>query len=125
MSKEVLVVDDDEATRRLVGHRLDSAGYTVRFCEDGREARELLAEGFEPSLIVLDIMMPRLSGKQLLRMIRGDEFPVDAEIPILMLTSRGREEDVVEGFESGADDYITKPFRAPELMARVDKFEVG
>lgn len=122
MSNEILVVDDDESIRRLVRHRLESSGYTVRVCEDGREAADLLESGFEPSLAVLDIMMPRLDGKRLLRMVRNDEFPVDKDVPIIMLTSRGREEDVLEGFESDADDYVTKPFRVAELMARVDTF---
>lgn len=121
MSDEILVVDDDEPTRRLVSHRLKSAGYTVRVCADGQEAAELLEEGFEPALAVVDIMMPRLDGKRLLRMVRNGEFPVSEELPIVMLTSRGREEHILEGFESGADDYVTKPFRAAELVARVDE----
>jgi Response regulators consisting of a CheY-like receiver domain and a winged-helix DNA-binding domain len=125
MSKDILVVDDDESIRRMLRQRLDIAGYTVRVCEDGREAADLLASGYEPLLAIVDIMMPRLDGKRLLRMIRSDEFPVDADVPIIMLTSRGREEDVMEGFESGADDYVVKPFRAAELIARVDKFGIG
>lgn len=124
MTGDVLIVDDDESIRRLLRQRLDIAGYTVRVCEDGREAADLLASGFEPSLAIVDIMMPRLDGKRLLRMIRSDEFPVDADVPVIMLTSRGREDDVLEGFESGADDYVTKPFRAAELMARVDTFGI-
>lgn len=125
MGKCVLVVDDEEATRRLIRHRLESDGYTIRVCEDGREAADLLETGFEPSLAVFDIMMPRLDGTRLLRMIRDDEFPVDPELPVLMLTSKGREEHVLEGFESGADDYVTKPFRATELMARVETLGSG
>lgn len=118
---KILVVDDDEPIRELVEHRLGADGYAVRVCEDGREAADLLESGFDPDLIVLDVMMPRLDGKRLLRMVRNDEFPVDASTPIVMLTSRGREEHVLEGFESGADDYVTKPFRAAELIARVRK----
>ncbi len=121
MTDDVLVVDDDEPIRLLVSHRLRSADYSVRVCEDGREAANLLETGFEPRLIVLDVMMPRLDGTRLLRMIRNGEFAVDADLPVIMLTSRGREEHVLEGFESGADDYVTKPFRAAELMARVRK----
>lgn len=117
----MLVVDDDEPIRRLVRHRLESAGYEVRVCEDGQEAATLLENGFEPALAVLDVMMPRLDGTRLLRMIRADEFPVDPDLSVVMLTSRGREEHVVEGFESGADDYVTKPFRAAELLARVEE----
>lgn len=121
MGNEILVVDDDDPIRRLVRHRLESAGYTVRVCEDGREAADLLEDGFEPALGIFDIMMPRLDGTRLLRMVRSGDFPVDEEMPIIMLTSRGREDHVLEGFESGADDYITKPFRASEVMARVKK----
>lgn len=121
MTDDVLVVDDDEPIRLLVSHRLESAGYTVRVCEDGREAADLLGEGFEPSLGIFDIMMPRLDGTRLLRMVRNGEFAVSSDLPIIMLTSRGREEHVLEGFESGADDYVTKPFRAAELLARVEK----
>lgn len=125
MSVEVLVVDDDKPIRLMVGHRLRNAGYSVRICEDGQEAADLLEEGYEPTLVVLDVMMPRLDGKRLLRMIRNGEFPVESDLPVVMLTSRGREDDVLEGFESGADDYVTKPFRAAELIARVKKCAKG
>ncbi len=121
MGEELLVVDDDEPIRRLVRHRLESAGHEVRVCEDGQEAATVLEEGFEPALVVLDVMMPRLDGTRLLRMIRANEFPVTPDLPVVMLTSRGREEHVVEGFESGADDYVTKPFRTAELLARVEE----
>lgn len=116
---DVLVVDDDEPIRRLLDHRLRSAGYTVHICEDGREAADLFEEGFEPTVAIFDVMMPRLDGTRLLRMVRNGEFPVDADLPVIMLTSRGREDDVLEGLESGADDYVTKPFRAAELLARL------
>lgn len=121
MPGQILAADDDEPIRLLVKHRLQSAGYTVKSCEDGREAADLLEDGFEPDLAILDIMMPRLDGTRLLRMIRNGEFPVDEDLPVIMLTSRGREEHVLKGFESGADDYVSKPFRAAELLARVKK----
>lgn len=122
MAAEILVVDDDESIRRLLSHRLESAGYTVRLCEDGQEAADLLEDGYRPKMAILDVMMPRLDGTRLLRMVRNGQFPVDEDIPILFLTSRGREEHVLEGFDSGADDYITKPFRASELLARVRRY---
>jgi DNA-binding response OmpR family regulator len=121
MPGQILAADDDEPIRLLVRHRLQTAGYDVSTCEDGREAADLLEGGFEPDLAIFDIMMPRLDGTRLLRMVRGGEFPVDKDLPVIMLTSRGREEHVLEGFESGADDYVTKPFRAAELMARVKR----
>lgn len=116
---DVLVVDDDEPIRQLLDHRLQSAGYNVHICEDGKEAADLLEGGFEPTVAIFDVMMPRLDGTRLLRMVRNGEFPVDAALPVIMLTSRGREDDVLEGLESGADDYVTKPFRAAELLARL------
>lgn len=119
MADTVLVVDDDETIRRVVSHRLESDGYVVRTCEDGREAADLLDGGYEPELAVLDVMMPRLNGKRLARMIRNGELAVRTDLPIVMLTSRGREEHVVEGFEAGVDDYVTKPFRSTELLARI------
>lgn len=122
MTDGILVVDDDETIRRLVTHKLEAAGYAVRACEDGREAADLLDGEYEPRLIVLDVMMPRLDGTRLLRMIRGGELPVGTDTPVVMLTSRGREEHVLEGFDSGADDYVTKPFRAAELLARVRRY---
>jgi len=123
MEDAILVVDDDEAIRRLLRHRLENEGYAVRVCEDGREAANLLETGFEPSMAIFDIMMPRLDGTRLLRMIRNSEFPVDPELPVIMLTSKGREEHVLDGFESGADDYVVKPFRATELIARVETLD--
>lgn len=120
MAGEILIIDDDEPIRRLVGHRIESAGHTVRISENGKEAAALLEEEFEPKLVVLDVMMPRLDGKRLLRMIRNGAFPVDANVPVVLLTSRDREGNVVEGFDSGADDYVTKPFRSAELLARVE-----
>lgn len=117
----VLVVDDDETIRQLVTHRLEAAGYEVRACEDGREAADLLDADYEPDLIVLDVMMPRLNGTRLARMVRNGELSVRPDLPIVMLTSRGREEHVLEGFEAGVDDYISKPFRSSELLARIKR----
>ncbi len=125
MTGNVLVVDDDETIRRLVDHRLSAAGYDVCVCEDGREAADLLDSGYEPDLAVLDVMMPRLDGTRLVRMIRGGELAVRSDLPIVMLTSRGREEHVLEGFESGVDDYVTKPFRSTELLARIRRHVDG
>jgi DNA-binding response OmpR family regulator len=121
MVKSILVVDDDETIRQIVNHRLNAEGYDVRICEDGREAADLLDGEYEPDLAVLDVMMPRLNGTRFARMIRNGELPVQTDLPIIMLTSRGREEHVLEGFEAGVDDYVTKPFRSSELLARIQK----
>lgn len=125
MTGDVLVVDDDETIRRLVSHRLEAAGHHVRSCVDGREAADILLDGYEPDLVVLDVMMPRLDGTRLARMIRGGELGVRTDLPIVMLTSRGREEHVLEGFEAGVDDYVTKPFRSEELLARTRRYLDG
>jgi len=121
MTGDVLAVDDDETIRQLVRHQLDAAGYEVRVCEDGREAADLLDSGYEPDIAVMDVMMPRLDGTKLARMIRSGNLGVRPDLPIVMLTSRGREEHVLEGFESGVDDYVTKPFRSAELLARIKR----
>jgi DNA-binding response OmpR family regulator len=117
----ILVVDDDETIRELVTHRLEASGNEVRACEEGREAADLLDGEYEPDLIVLDVMMPRLNGTRLARMVRNGELAVRSDLPIVMLTSRGREEHVLEGFEAGVDDYISKPFRSSELLARIKR----
>ncbi|WP_257299653.1 response regulator transcription factor [Haloarchaeobius sp. FL176] len=119
MAVDVLVVDDDETLQQLVKHQLGAAGYEVRVCEDGRAAADVLDGGYEPDIAVMDVMMPRLDGMRLARMIRGGELAVRADLPIVMLTSRGREEHVLEGFDADVDDYVTKPFRSEELLARI------
>ena len=106
----------------MLTHRLEGAGYTVRACEDGRAAADLFQTDYEPSLAIFDVMMPRLDGTRLLRMVRNGELSVRPDLPVIMLTSRGKEEHVLEGFDSGADDYVTKPFRAQELLARVRRY---
>lgn len=121
MVAEILIVDDDEPLQRVLTHRLESDGYEVTVCADGKEAVETLESGLEPDLVVLDVMMPRLDGKRLLRMIRNDGLPVSPSLPVIMLTSKSREEDILEAFESGADDFITKPFSIPELTVRVEQ----
>lgn len=120
-NSELLVVDDNEQIRLVVRQQLAEAGYTVTACADGQKAVDALEDGCEPQLAVLDVMMPRLDGKRLLRMIRNGELPVDDQLPVVMLTSRGREEDILDGFDSGANDYMTKPFQTPELLARIQR----
>ncbi len=119
---ELLIADDDETIRSLLQHKLSAEGYQLHICEDGGEAQDKLNEpDFEPDLVMLDVMMPRVEGTQLLREIRRGNLAVRSDIPIVMLTSRGREEDVLEGLESGADEYITKPFSPDELLMRINQ----
>jgi two-component system response regulator MtrA len=113
----VLAADDDEDILALVAFRLERSGYTVIQARDGQEALELaLAE--KPDLAVLDVMMPGVSGLDAIKQIRSD--PDLADLPVILLTARAQESDVETGFDSGADDYITKPFSPRELASRVE-----
>ncbi|MFB6350764.1 MAG: response regulator transcription factor [Bradymonadaceae bacterium] len=124
MARRAVVADDDETIRSILRHKLSADGFEPEVCRDGKEAKEVLDArdpDLDPDLAILDVMMPRLNGIQLLRMIRRNELVVDPELPVVMLTSRGREADVLDGLESGADEYMTKPFSPAELLARVNK----
>jgi DNA-binding response OmpR family regulator len=126
MSGQLVVADDDETIRSILRHKLRSEGFDLRVCEDGEEARDALDDpDANPDVVILDIMMPRVQGSQVLRMIRRGELAVDPAVPVLMLTSRGREDDVLEGLDSGADGYMTKPFSPAELLARIEKLLEG
>lgn len=112
MSK-ILVVDDEKALRDVLEDILKSNGYTVALAKDGQEAVEMIEhETFD--LILLDVMMPNMDGWSVLREIRQK-----GTVPVIMLTARNLENDEVFGFELGADEYITKPFRKSILLARV------
>jgi two-component system KDP operon response regulator KdpE len=109
----ILVVDDEPETLKYVSMNLRARGYDVRTAEDGRSA---LIE-FESSivdLVILDIMMPDIDGFQVCRAVRRS-----SEVPIIMLSARGQEKDIVRALDLGADDYLTKPFGVEELLARV------
>jgi len=110
----VLIVEDDTSLARGLAHNLEYEGYRVLSAGDAESALALLPEQ-EVDLIVLDVMLPRMSGLDLCRALRADQ----ARTPIVMLTARGEEADRVLGLELGADDYVTKPFSVPELLARI------
>ena len=112
----VLVADDEEDIRSLVSVRLKRAGYDVITAADGEEALLLVAARL-PDLVVLDMMMPKATGLEVARNMR--EQPATKDIPIILLTARAQEADVVSGFEAGADDYMKKPFSPQDLQARV------
>jgi DNA-binding response OmpR family regulator len=116
MGKTILVVDDDPATLKLVGVILDQEGYDVVPARSGEEGLER-ARLQHPDLILLDVMMPGLDGYEVVQRLRTD--PATARVPILMLTAKSDLEDQITGFEVGADDYLTKPFRRHELTERV------
>ncbi len=115
----ILVADDDRVVRRIVVAKLYGLGYEVTEVEDGREALDLLEDGEIPDLLITDSNMPRMSGLQLVRAIRDSKSTDLVKLPIVMLTARQSERDVIEGLETGLDDYVIKPFSPDELAARV------
>jgi DNA-binding response OmpR family regulator len=112
----ILVADDDQDIRALVAFRLERAGYEVVQASDGEEAVRLAFERV-PDLAVLDVMMPKLTGLEVTRRLRDAEET--RRVPVILLTARAQEADVVAGFEAGADDYLRKPFSPQELRSRV------
>lgn len=115
MRRRVLLVEDEPGLRRTLKDLLVSSGYSVQTSGDGAEAQSL-AESEPFDLIVLDVMLPSRSGFDVARNLRKNGM----QTPILMLTARTELNNKVQGFKSGADDYVTKPFEAPELLARVE-----
>lgn len=116
MVARILVVEDEEALQALLHYNLTRAGFEVRVASDGDEAVLALKED-PPDLVLLDWMLPRLSGLEICRRIR--HRPDLRDLPVILLTARGEEEDRVRGLETGADDYVSKPFSIPELIARI------
>ena len=114
--KSILVVEDERAIREMVVFTLKRAGFAVREAEDANAARHAMADR-RPDLVLLDWMLPDLSGLELARSLRRED--ATRELPIIMLTARAAEDDKVLGLESGADDYLTKPFSSRELVARI------
>ena len=100
----MLVVDDDRVVRRIVVTKLHGLGYEVMDAEDGREALDLLDEGEVPDLLITDSSMPRMDGRQLVREIRNRSEPALSLLPVIMLTARQSERDIIEGLETGVDD---------------------
>ena len=116
MQKHILIVDDEPAIRDMVAFALRKGEYEPIHAGDAREAQNAIADRV-PDLILLDWMLPGTSGLELARRWRKDELTRD--VPIIMLTARGEENDRVSGLESGVDDYVVKPFSARELLARI------
>jgi two-component system phosphate regulon response regulator PhoB len=116
MNPRILIVEDEEALTLLLRYNLEAAGYDVDTVARGDEADLRLKEA-SPDLIILDWMLPGLSGIEICRRLRAR--PDTKTLPIIMLTARGEESERVRGLSTGADDYIVKPFSVPELIARV------
>ena len=116
--KRVLICDDDPLLLDLVRHRLKSRGYEVEVAEDGGEALSMIEQA-PPDAVVLDAMMPVLDGYELLRRLRAEEQT--AAIPVIMLTARRQEQDVLSALQLGANDYMVKPFIPEELVVRLGR----
>lgn len=116
MPKKILVVDDEKSVCTLIDSALSSAGYEVFTAYSGEKALKKLRE-ISPDLIVLDIMMPKMSGFEVCKKIRKD--PLYQKTPILMLTVKDSKDDKTEGFDSGANEYIVKPFNVKALVSRI------
>ncbi|GAB4355766.1 MAG: phosphate regulon transcriptional regulator PhoB [Immundisolibacter sp.] len=116
MSIRILIVEDEPAICEMVTYALSEQGFECHVALDTRQARTQVADG-NPDLIVLDWMLPGQSGIEFARELKRD--PGTRDIPIIMLTARTQETDVVTGLDAGADDYITKPFSPRELLARI------
>ncbi len=112
----VMVIEDEEAIAMMLTYNLEKEGFKVEVVSNGLNAVKEV-ERLKPSVILLDWMLPEISGVEICRIIRSK--PEIKNIPIIMLTAKSQEEDKVKGLSSGADDYVTKPFSIPELMARV------
>ncbi len=114
MNETILVVEDDRSIAKGLAQNLQFEGFSVFQAADGERGLEL-AVNKQPDLVLLDVMMPKMNGFEVLRELRRREI----EIPVIMLTAKGEELDKVRGLEMGADDYVTKPFGLPELLARI------
>ena len=113
VNERVLVVDDDRSLAEMLGIVLRSVGFEPVFCGDGSRALGAFRET-RPSLVLLDVMLPGRDGVEVAELIRAE-----SDVPIVMLTAKGDTTDVVRGLEAGADDYIVKPFKPKELVARI------
>lgn len=116
MESSVLVVEDEEAIVTMLAYNLEREGFKVYSTDDGEEALVMVKEK-RPDVIVLDWMLPSMSGIEICRRLRADDNTKN--IPVIMLSARGEEDDRIRGLDSGADDYITKPFSPSELVARI------
>ena len=116
MNTRLLLIEDDPAITELIRYNVEKVGFRLEAVEDGEDGL-MLAETTSPDLVLLDWMLPNLSGIEICRRLRSN--PETQNIPIIMLTARGEETDRVRGLDTGADDYVTKPFSPKELISRI------
>ncbi len=115
--RDVLVIEDDPVVSRLVEHLLIRRGFVVHVATDGLQAQTLLKTLPRPAVVVMDVMLPYVSGFELISEIR--QAPGWDGVPVIMLTSKSQERDVLRAFDAGVNDYVVKPFRPEEFVARV------
>jgi DNA-binding response OmpR family regulator len=114
LSRQILVIEDDHKTTELIRLYLEREGYRVWIAQDGRTGLGLIRQS-QPDLVVLDLMLPKVDGLNICRTVRREAY----HVPIIMLTAKSTEDDILRGLDLGADDYMTKPFSPRELVARV------
>ena len=118
--EQVLIIEDDEHIGGLLKFLLERHGFETLMATDGRAAANAIARIDPPRLVLLDVMLPYHDGFELMQMIRRQ--PGWAEVPVIMLTAKNMERDIVRAFDAGANDYIVKPFQPTELLARLKRF---
>ena len=118
--RTIMIVEDDGIVSTMLKHLLERRGYRTRIAPDGKRGSELIETLEPPALVLLDVMLPYVDGFELLHKIKSSEEWKN--VPTIMLSAKAREEDIVRAIESGADDYIVKPFQPRELVARVARF---
>jgi DNA-binding response OmpR family regulator len=116
-SRDVLVIEDDPVVSRLVEHLLTRRGFVVHVAADGLQAQALLKTLPRPAVVVMDVMLPYVGGFELITQIR--ETPGWDHVPVIVLTSKSQESDALRAFSVGVNDYVVKPFRPEEFVARV------
>ena len=121
--RDVLVIEDDPVVSRLVEHLLIRRGFVVHVAADGLHAQSLLKTLPRPAVIVMDVMLPYVSGFELITEIR--QTSGWERVPVIMLTSKSQERDVLRAFDAGVNDYVVKPFRPEEFVARVRRLADG
>ncbi|MFC1537957.1 response regulator transcription factor [Candidatus Latescibacterota bacterium] len=118
MTKKIVLAEDEAHIARLITFKLEREGYEIHWAADGGSALEKVREVI-PDLVLLDIMMPVMDGYEVLKHIKEEDSLKD--IPVIMLTAKSQEQDIIKGFNLGSEDYIVKPFKPAELAARIKK----
>lgn len=116
---KVLIIEDDEGISFLLDFLLRKDGFDVTLAKDGKAAKALIEQGQQPDIVLLDIMLPYVDGLQLLKLLRGRAGWHN--VPVLMLTSKNQNEDIIRALDAGASDFVTKPFEPMELLLRMKR----